>query len=344
MSKKSVTVEGRSLKKALKQASEQLGVPPEQVGHELISKTDAGIFSFIVGSRVEIKAWVLGSEPTKQVEDQNRGANQNRGGHHNQRGNQQQGRDQQGGGRDSYKKKNNQNRNNDNRGQSDQQGRNQGGRYQGGKHKQNEEDRNSQNQSRGGRGPRNDESSHEDRDEANMVPREIIPLTAEEKVQVTDDLQKFCSELVAKMTCRTQPVPVSLKFEEERLFVNVDDAEFAEMIKENMRIADAVEHLIRKKPRYLKRELPFRIFVDANGCRLDKEQELINMAKDLSKKVLKENKPIVLNYKSPYERKIIHMALDKDENVYTKSIGHGNHRKLMILPVKDDQRSSDAAL
>jgi spoIIIJ-associated protein len=56
------------------------------------------------------------------------------------------------------------------------------------------------------------------------------------------------------------------------------------------------------------------------------------MAKDLSEKVHENKKPIVLNYKSPYERKIIHMALDKDDRVYTKSIGSGPGRKLMILP------------
>ncbi|MEZ4743631.1 MAG: R3H domain-containing nucleic acid-binding protein [Bdellovibrionota bacterium] len=57
------------------------------------------------------------------------------------------------------------------------------------------------------------------------------------------------------------------------------------------------------------------------------------MANDLSIKVSENKRPVVLNYKSSYDRKIIHMALDKDEKVYTKSIGSGPNRKLMILPI-----------
>jgi spoIIIJ-associated protein len=91
----------------------------------------------------------------------------------------------------------------------------------------------------------------------------------------------------------------------------------------------------------LKRELPFRIFIDVNGVRMNREQELIEMAKDLSLKVHENQKPVVLNYKSSYDRKIIHMALDRDERVYTKSIGSGTNRKLMILPIKNDQESAN---
>ena len=58
------------------------------------------------------------------------------------------------------------------------------------------------------------------------------------------------------------------------------------------------------------------------------------MAKNLSEEVCRNQRPVVLNYKSAYDRKIIHMALDEDERVYTKSIGTGSHRKLMILPVR----------
>jgi spoIIIJ-associated protein len=39
----------------------------------------------------------------------------------------------------------------------------------------------------------------------------------------------------------------------------------------------------------------------------------------------------VLDYKSAADRKIIHMALENDTRVYTKSIGNGPSRKLMIL-------------
>ena len=58
------------------------------------------------------------------------------------------------------------------------------------------------------------------------------------------------------------------------------------------------------------------------------------MAQELSGQVYKNKRSITLKDKSSYDRKIIHMALDKDDLVYTKSIGSGSNRKLMILPSK----------
>src|SRR5207248_2281542 len=119
---------------------------------------------------------------------------------------------------------------------------------------------------------------------------------------------------------------------EERLCLQCSDPTLGEMLQNNSKLSEAFEHLLRKKPRHLQQELPFRIFVDFGGVRKNREEELVQMAKDLSAKVFENQRPIVLNYRSPYERKIIHMALDKDERVYTKSIGSGPSRKLMILP------------
>lgn len=107
----------------------------------------------------------------------------------------------------------------------------------------------------------------------------------------------------------------------------------------NVKIAESLEHILRKIPK-IKRELPFRVFVDVNEIRQSRETELVEMAQDLSEKVHDKKRPIVLNYKNSYDRKIIHMALDKDDRVYTKSIGEGSDRKLMILPSTDQGESS----
>ena len=54
-------------------------------------------------------------------------------------------------------------------------------------------------------------------------------------------------------------------------------------------------------------------------------------------------KPAILDYKSSYDRKIIHMALDQDDRVYTKSIGSGPNRKLMILPAKNQNGAAEVS-
>jgi spoIIIJ-associated protein len=171
----------------------------------------------------------------------------------------------------------------------------------------------------------------EDDDEMSGVKAEPLP---PEKVEaLKEELREFCAGICAQIA--GEPVQVVASVDDGRLVLNIENEAIAQQIHKNSKLAEALEHILRKKPRHLKQELPFRIFVDVSGVRRKREEELVQMAHDLSAKVHENKRPIVLNYKSSYDRKIIHMALDKDERVYTKSIGSGPNRKLMILPIKD---------
>jgi spoIIIJ-associated protein len=176
--------------------------------------------------------------------------------------------------------------------------------------------------------PRN---RHSDEDQENAVSAE--PLSPEKTAELVEELRAFCAGICERVA--GEPVAVSASNSDGRLVLNIEDEYIAGQINKNSKLAEALEHILRKKPRHLRQELPFRIFVDVSGVRRQREDELIQMAQDLSSKVHENKRPIVLNYKSSYDRKIIHMALDKDDRVYTKSIGSGPNRKLMILPVKD---------
>lgn len=159
------------------------------------------------------------------------------------------------------------------------------------------------------------------------------PLSPEKTAELVEELRAFCAGICERVA--GEPVAVAASNSDGRLVLNIEDEYIAGQINKNSKLAEALEHILRKKPRHLRQELPFRIFVDVSGVRRKREEDLIQMAQDLSSKVHENKRPIVLNYKSSYDRKIIHMALDKDDRVYTKSIGSGPNRKLMILPVKD---------
>lgn len=160
------------------------------------------------------------------------------------------------------------------------------------------------------------------------IPAE--PLSPEKVEALTVELRDFCAGICERIA--GAPVTVTAEVDDGRLVLNIEHEFIAQQINKNSKLAEALEHILRKKPRHLRQELPFRIFVDVSGLRKRREDDLIQMAHDLSAKVHENRRPIVLNYKSSYDRKIIHMALDKDDRVYTKSIGSGPNRKLMILP------------
>lgn len=165
------------------------------------------------------------------------------------------------------------------------------------------------------------------------IPKRV--LSQSEIEELRDDLGAFWTGICERMV--GQPVHCTATLADGRLVLDADDEFLAQQIIRNSKLAEALENVIRKKPRHLKQELPFRVFVDARSQRTQREQELIQMAKEMSDKVCQSQRPIVLNNRCAYDRKIIHMALDQDKRVFTKSIGSGSGRKLMILPARDNE-------
>ena len=67
-----------------------------------------------------------------------------------------------------------------------------------------------------------------------------------------------------------------------------------------------------------------------------KEKSLIVLAEKLGKKVKKTNKPVTISNLNAYDRRIVHLTLQDDKSLTTKSRGDGAYRKIIILPNKSD--------
>ncbi|MFZ1398312.1 MAG: RNA-binding cell elongation regulator Jag/EloR, partial [Candidatus Promineifilaceae bacterium] len=72
--------------------------------------------------------------------------------------------------------------------------------------------------------------------------------------------------------------------------------------------------------------------VDVEGYRKRRQQALARLAERMAKKVVARRRPVSLEPMPPHERRIIHMTLRDNEEVYTQSSGEGNRRKVRILP------------
>lgn len=151
-----------------------------------------------------------------------------------------------------------------------------------------------------------------------------------------EELTEYCRSLCERI-CGRSDVEVSSELQENRLLLNIDDDYLLQTAKKNRRLYESFEHLLRKKPRHLRTGLPFRIFVDICNARVERENELVKMAHDLANKVVGVNKPLVMNSMTSQERRLVHLALGDDKRIYTKSVGSGFERKLMIMPSKDSQ-------
>ncbi len=76
------------------------------------------------------------------------------------------------------------------------------------------------------------------------------------------------------------------------------------------------------------------VIVDTENYRERKRENLREIALKVSEKAKKTHKPVPLEPMPASERRIIHMILADDKDVYTKSYGEGQMRRLIVYPRK----------
>lgn len=76
------------------------------------------------------------------------------------------------------------------------------------------------------------------------------------------------------------------------------------------------------------------VHLDANNYREKRASTLKSMAIEAAEKALSMNQDVALKPMSPWERRVVHMALQDDERIETKSRGKDQDRQVVISPVK----------
>jgi spoIIIJ-associated protein len=102
---------------------------------------------------------------------------------------------------------------------------------------------------------------------------------------------------------------------------------------------DALEyilnHIITKSD-----ETETRVTLDIEGYRERRWKSLENLALLLGERAKRRRKTITLSPMSPRDRRVIHLTLQEDPLVTTKSMGRGYFRQVTIIP--EEGRAADA--
>jgi len=81
-----------------------------------------------------------------------------------------------------------------------------------------------------------------------------------------------------------------------------------------------------------------KIILDIESYRDKREKALKKMSKDMAFKVIKSGRPLTLEPMNPFERRLIHLTLQNDKRVTTKSEGQGIYRKIRISPANGNRK------
>lgn len=78
-------------------------------------------------------------------------------------------------------------------------------------------------------------------------------------------------------------------------------------------------------------DIPYKkVVLDIENYRKKREETLVRVAEKTAYKVIKTRRPYKLESMNPYERRIIHSALQDNEYVYTFSEGDEPHRRIVV--------------
>lgn len=86
--------------------------------------------------------------------------------------------------------------------------------------------------------------------------------------------------------------------------------------------------MIRKK---IQEKVNF--IIDVNSYRTEKNDSILKMANNLAEEAIRERKAVVMRPMAPYERRMVHLELCRNEKIKTESIGEGEDRRIVIKPV-----------
>ena len=121
--------------------------------------------------------------------------------------------------------------------------------------------------------------------------------------------------------------------DEGELILDITGNDLAILIGRHGRTLDALQFLVSA---ITVRKLGYRypVIIDVESYKNRQRQKLESLARSSAKKAVSQGRSVKLRPMTPYERRIIHVALRDDTRVETASEGEGTARHVVIVPVK----------
>ena len=124
-------------------------------------------------------------------------------------------------------------------------------------------------------------------------------------------------------------VTIETVFEGDSLTVNLSGEHMGIIIGKRGDTLDSLQYLTSLVVNHDSDEY-IKVTLDTENYREKRYNALVALAKRLAHKVSKSGKKYTLEPMNPYERMLIHTALQEDEKVTTISVGNEPYRKVMI--------------
>ena len=161
-----------------------------------------------------------------------------------------------------------------------------------------------------------------------LVDKSNMDLSEQELDEIADTTIEVIRELLYFFEAETAEIEEFEGDEGELIFDVVGD-NLAMLIGRHGRTLESMQYLVSA---IVSKRLGFHypVIIDVEGYINRRRQKLITLAKSSAAKAIRQKRSVRLRPMSPYERRIIHMALKEDRRVKTESEGVEPNRQVVI--------------
>ena len=155
-----------------------------------------------------------------------------------------------------------------------------------------------------------------------------VKIKVTKKLTPESFLKKFLSDIFEAMHLN---VEIILKADEEAHCIDIElkGEEMGVLIGKRGQTLDALQ-LLANNAAHKNFETYYKVKLDTENYRLRRKETLENLAKNIAYKVKRTKHSISLEPMNPFERRVIHSALQNDRYVITHSEGEDPFRHIVI--------------
>ena len=172
----------------------------------------------------------------------------------------------------------------------------------------------------------------EEKPEVKSEPKKEVEL-AKVEPQTIETCEKFIYDVMNAMGMDDVKV-TSVVDEEGALSINMEGSNMGILIGKRGQTLDSLQYLTNRVANKMQ-DGYVRVKLDTEDYRRRRKETLENLAKNIASKVKRTRKTVSLEPMNPYERRIIHSALQNDKFVSTKSEGEEPFRHVVIYLDKE---------
>lgn len=168
-----------------------------------------------------------------------------------------------------------------------------------------------------------DESSSQEYEGESQYSEEEVDRIADTAIEAIQDILKYFN--VGEVTIE------EYEGDEGELILDITGDDLAVLIGRHGHTLDSLQFLISSiTSRIVGHRYP--IVVDVEGYKARQRQKIEDIALNAADKAVDQDRSIKLRPMTPYERRIVHIALRGDDRVETVSEGEGRARRVVVSP------------